>query len=168
MKKVKINFSASVVEMNTFRELIIALGLGCNRVSDRKLLITDKPEIQGSFWTSLNRHQYQEICTIDIGVGICSDCLYSEEPTVGMVHQIKPSMEWVDFSDTLLLIVKTLSPGFIFTPCKSPERQRKEEHKIAVCSSMLLILSEQYNAMTPEEKSMSSKIDAFFSAVEIL
>ena len=172
MKKLIINKKASVVEMNTFRKIVILLGLGCNRKGDRTLVIMDKPEYKGSFWAPGNDEEYVGITTMDVDCGVFSDCLYSEiDPGYNMKGLLGISTRWmelVDFADTLWLIAKTLNPEFKVSDSGFLGRGRQQEHKIAECFSELQKLSEQYNAQTDEQKQEESKLNSFFSAVELV
>lgn len=172
MKKLIINSTASVVEMNTFRKIVILLGLGCHRKNDSALVITDKPKYEGSFWAPSNDEDYKEVTTIDVDCGVFSDCLYSEiDPGYNMKGLLGISAQWmelVDFADTLWLIAKTLNSNFKISDPGCVGRGTRHEHRAADCLSELQKLQKQYNAQTDEEKAKESKLNKFFNGVELV
>ena len=172
MKKLIINKKASVVEMNTFRKIVILLGLGCNRKGDRTLVIMDKPEYKGSFWAPGNDEEYVGITTMDVDCGVFSDCLYSEiDPEYNMKGLLGISTRWmelVDFADTLWLIAKTLNPEFKISDPGVIGRGRRHEHRLEECLSELQSLNKKYNSQTDEEKAKESKLNNFFNGVELV
>ena len=101
MLKLIINSTASVVEMNTFRKIVLLLGLGCHRINDNNLAIMDKPKYEDGFWAPVDESQgYKRITTLTVGAGIYSRCLYTE---------IDPGYNPVNSSiypDSVLMVVR--------------------------------------------------------------
>lgn len=169
MKKLIINRAASVVEMNTFRKIVILLGLGCYRKNDSTLVITDKPKYKGGFWAPGNDDEYKEVTTLDVDCGVFSDCLYSEiDPGYRLLGISAQWMELMDFADTLWLIAKTLNPEFKISDPGAVGRGTRHEHRAAECLSELQRLKEQYNAQTDEQKQEESKLNSFFEAADLI